>query len=107
MHTGFVPDGYRIDGDPLLPNTIDIVVHISRHVGAGVADKGVIGLQLKTEISEVYSYPVTTPDGQPIDLIFGGQSVYNRIVTSSVKTGVTSTNLIMLSKAGADLYFGE
>lgn len=106
VYTGSVPDGYRIEGEPLLPDTVDIVISISHRVGAGVGDKGVLGLQLKTEISEVYKYPVTTEAGRPIDLIFGGHGVYNRIVGSAPKTGTTNTVIKLLSKKAGQLFMG-
>lgn len=102
VYSGSVDEGYRIEGEPLLFEMADIVIYITHDVPLGVGDKAVFGLQLKTETSEVYSYPVRAANGTKIDAIFGGKSVFDRIVGSPIEIGTTTTLLKLLGrKAGA------
>lgn len=107
VHSGSVDEGYRIDGEPLLLDMVDIVVYITHEVPQNVADKAVFAHQLKTETSEVYSYPVRAADGTKIDAIFGGKSVFDRIVGSAFEIGTTTTLLKLLGRKAAAMYKGN
>lgn len=48
-----------------------------------------------------------TEDGQPIDIIFGYQSVSDRIVLSAELNGTTATLLRVIGSQAADLYFSK
>lgn len=106
VHSGSVDEGYRIDGEPLLLDMADIVIYITHEVPLGLADKGVFGLQLKTETSEVFSYPVRAVDGTKIDAIFGGKSVFDRIVGSAYEIGTTITLLKLIGRKAGAMYKG-
>lgn len=106
VHSGSVDEGYRIEGEPLLLDMADIVIYITHDVPLGVADKAVFGLQLKTETSEVYSYPVRTVSGVKVDAIFGGKSVFDRIVGSAFEIGTTITLLKLFGKRAGAMYKG-
>ena len=106
IHSGSVDEGYRIEGEPLMLDMADIVIYITHEVPNGLADKGVFGLQLKTETSEVFSYPVRTASGLKIDAIFGGKSVFDRIVGSAFEIGTTITLLKLIGKKAASMYKG-
>lgn len=106
-YSGAVDETFSVGGEPLLMDSAVVYVYITHKVRSGVGDKMVLGNQLKTEISEVYDYPVTTADGQPVDVIFGALSVYNRIVNSVFINGTTITLLDVISKKASSLYFGK
>jgi hypothetical protein len=106
VYSGSVDEGYRIKGDPLLLDMADIVIYITHDVPLSVADKGVFGHQLKTETSEVYSYPVRTVSGIKIDAIFGGKSVFDRIVGSAFELGTTITLVKLIGKHAGAMYKG-
>ena len=104
VFTGSVDESFRIDGEPLLLDTLAIRVYITADVPAGVGDKVVIANQMKSVVSEVLDHEVTTEDGQPIDVIFGAQSIYNRIVTSPFVLGTTNVLLGLISEEAARIY---
>ena len=104
VFTGSVDESFRIDGEPLLLDTLAIRVYITADVSAGVGDKVVIANQMKSVVSEVLDHEVTTEDGQPIDVIFGAQSIYNRIVTSPFVLGTTNVLLGLISEEAARIY---
>lgn len=104
--TGQVDEGYRVDGEPLLLDTAVIVIYITHDVSMSVGDKGVFGNQLKTVISEVFSYDITTETGEKIDAVFGGNSVYARVVNSPFEIGTTMTVLGLIGKQAAKIYNG-
>lgn len=106
VFTGQVDEGYRINGDPLLMDTAVIVVYITHDVQMGVGDKAVFGNQLKTIVSEVFSYGVKTESGQEIDAIFGAVSIFNRIVGSPFEIGTTNVLLDIIGKKAATHFKG-
>ncbi len=105
--TGQVDEGYRIEGEPLLLDTAVIVVFITHTVGMGVGDKAVFGNQLKTVVSEVMDYPVSTQDGTEIQAIFGAKSIFDRIVASPFLIGTTTTLLGVIGKNTAKIFKGN
>lgn len=105
--SGRVDDSLRIDGNPLLPNMVDIRLTITADVPAGVGDKGVFANQMKTIFSRVMTGVNETLDGEPIDAIFGYRSFNDRIVLSPELMGTTNTILKAISKKAAAIYFGK
>jgi hypothetical protein len=103
---GRVDEGLRIDNNPLPFEHAVIRVYISGDVPAGVGDKGVFGNQLKTIFGRVMVGENTTASGEPIDAIFGYESISARIVLSPELMGTTNTLLKVISKRVADVYFG-
>lgn len=105
--TGEVDESFRIEGEPLVLDTLCIRYYITSSVGAGVGDKIVIGNQLKSVISEIMEYEMKTKSGQNIDIVFGGLSVFNRIVQSPFIIGTTNPLSSIISKNAAKIYKGE
>lgn len=101
---GRVDIGFKIDGVDMSADDIVIQVHITESVGMSVADKVVLGNQLKATVGRYWNEPQTTEDGVEIDLLFSAQSVDNRIVLDAEKIGTTNTLLIELTKRFIDAY---
>ncbi len=101
---GSVTSDYRVDGNPLLLDTAEIKFYISVLHGMGVGDKNVVAHQEKSVIGGVYDKPIYTENGDEIDLIFGAQSIANRIVMSPYILGTTETILKKIAKNAVLLY---
>ena len=96
--TGSTDDGFRVEGAPLLLDTAVIRFYITGNQPAGVGDKGVFGLQLKTVIGKVFQKPMRTESGKEVHARFGRQSIAARIVRSPDLIG-TTTVLMELGQA--------
>lgn len=105
--TGAVTDDeMHVDGAPLLLDHALIRIYITHDVSAANGDKGVIGWQLKTEISKVF-YKRTTLEGNlPVDFFYGSKSLYARVVYSAFKIGTSITLLRIISRNMAEIYKG-
>lgn len=104
---GSVDESFRVDGNPLMLDTMAIRIYITGDVAMGVGDKGVFGNQLKTVIGRVMDDDTTTEDGTPIDAIFGYMSISARIVLSPEIIGTTTTLLDVIGKQAAKIYKGK
>jgi hypothetical protein len=104
--TGQVDDSFRVEGDPLMLDTLVIKFYITSEVPAGEGDKGVFSSQLKTVFSRVMTGDVKSESGVMIDAIFGAKSVADRIVTSADAMGTTNTLLKVLAKRVVAAYRG-
>ena len=102
--TGKVNDEYRVDGVPLMLDTLEIKIYITVDNPMGVGDKGIFGNQMKSVVGEVMNYDVKTEAGEPIDAIFGFKSIYNRIVLSPVLMGTSATLMNVIAKKAINLY---
>lgn len=102
--TGSVDDSYRVDGEPLAPDTLSIRLYITSDVPAGVGDKGVFCNQMKTVFGQVMTGEVTTETGKVIDAIFGQKSIQDRIVLSPEIIGTTTTLLDVIAKKAIAAY---
>lgn len=97
---GSVTDDFRIDGNPLLMDTMVINIYITSDVGTAVGDKGVFANQMKTVFSEVMTKDMMTESGEIIDAVFGQKSIEARVVCSPAIIGTTNTLLkVIASKA--------
>lgn len=103
--TGQLSEPINIEGRRLTRNKAVIKVYITKTLGAGVGEKGVLGNQLKTIISRVMTGRNETESGEPLDMLFGRQSIANRIVLSPDRIGTLSSATLALSKAVAKEYF--
>jgi len=103
--TGQVNEPINVEGRRLVMDQAVIKVYITKSLPAGVGDKAVLGNQLKTIIGRVMTGTNETESGEPIDVIFGRQSIANRIVLSPDVMGTTNRVLEVLSKKVADEYF--
>lgn len=106
-YTGQVDEGFRLEGEPLLRDTLVVRFYITGNAVASLGDKVVFGNQLKSIISEVMEYPVTTESGVKIDAFFGAQSIFNRIVNSAFTIGTTNRLLEHVAKEAASIYFKD
>jgi hypothetical protein len=104
VHTGAVDNEYRVDGNPLQPETLEIkyYVRVSNTMVSG--DKVVYAAQLKSIVS-VSETDVTTEDGQIVDALYGAKSVSARIVVSAFVNGTTTTLMKEIQKQAVDIYF--
>lgn len=93
IFTGSVDESFRVEGDPLLLDTLVIKFYITSEVAAGEGDKGVFGNQMKTVFGKILTGDVKTESGVEIDAIFGQHSIDNRIVNSPAVIGTTNTLL--------------
>lgn len=104
VYSGSVDDGFRVEGEPLMLDTLAIQIYISTRQGAGVGDKAVFANQLKTVIGEVMDSEIRTESGKVVDAIFGKLSVDNRIVGSVDLMGTTNTLLDILADRAVKAY---
>lgn len=105
VFTGSVDSSFRIDGNPLGLDCLDIKIYITSNAPAGVGDKGVFCNQMKTVFSEVIEGDYVTEEGVVIDAIFGAQSIDKRIVNSPPLIGTTNTLLEVIAKRAVEAYY--
>jgi hypothetical protein len=105
--TGRVDESFRIEGEALALDTLNIRIYITGDVAAGVGDKGVFCNQMKTVFGNVFDQKVTSESGVEIDAIFGNTSFNNRIVLSPYIIGTTTTLLDVISSKASKLYFNN
>ena len=106
-YNGRVDNTMRVEGKPLELDNLVINIYITGPVSAGVGDKGVFANQMKTVFGRVMTGINETESGEPIDAIFGYQSISDRIVLSPEIIGTTNTLLKVLSKKVAKIYRGQ
>jgi hypothetical protein len=104
---GRVDDSLRIEGNPLLPGTVDIRITITVDVPCSSGDKVVFANQMKSVVAKVMTGVNETLSGKPIDCCFPYVSFNSRITLSPELMGTTATILKGLSKKAADVYFGN
>lgn len=104
VYTGSVDGGFRIEGNPLVLDSLAVRIYITSTVGAGLGDKGAFCNQLKTVFSEVMDDDLISENGDIIDAAFGGTSIAARIVNSPDIIGTTNTLLKVITKKALALY---
>ena len=104
IKNGKVNVGFKIDGVDMTSEDVIIQVYISETIGMSVADKIVLGNQLKATVGRYWNEPQTTEDGVEIDLLFSAKSVDNRVVLDAEIMGSTNTILIELTKRFIESY---
>jgi len=102
---GRVTEEYRVDGVPLGPDKAEIRVYIIKEDRALAGHKLVFGSQLKSVISEEMVDKMTTEDDLEIDAKFSFRSVMARIVLGVIKQGMLTTNVKLIGKQMAEIYF--
>lgn len=103
-YTGAVNEGFRIEGNPLLLDSLVVRVYITSVVSAASGDKGVFAHQMKTVFGEVMEEPIIAEDGTEIDAQFGRRSIDARIVNSPDLVGTTITLLEVIGKKAVEIY---
>lgn len=96
---------YRSEGKNLMANTLELRVFIETNVSLAVGDKGVVGGQMKSVVSDVFQSNVTTESGVPVDIMFSYRSVLNRTVLSPIIGGTTIRLAVHISPIIAEQYF--
>ena len=104
LFTGMVNEDFRIDNEPLAPDTMAIQIYITTDVPCTVGDKGVFANQMKTVIGRIFGDSVRTESGTKIDAIFGAKSIDDRIVLSPIIIGTTTTLLDVIAKKAVEIY---
>lgn len=105
---GKVDIAHRVNGRALGVGTIAITIYITDINGMGVGDKATVSNQLKTEVVRTYANEdVLDANGESIDLIFGYQSISDRIVRSAELMGTTNTLLVEVTKRVVAAYNSE
>ena len=100
-----VDSEYRVEGNNLQLDTMEIRVYITIEAGMGVGDKVVFAAQLKSVVGDIMQYDIHTEDNKEVMAMFGFKSISNRIVLSPYITGTTNTLLKEVSKQVAAEYF--
>lgn len=98
---------YRSEGKNLNLDTVELKVFIRVLLKQNVGDKGVFANQMKSVISDVFEYNISTPSGEVIDAKFGYKGILNRIVNSPILIGTTNRLSKHASKKAAEVYFGS
>lgn len=80
--TGQIGHGHRINGNPMLPGTLEIKYYILSENGVTRGDKFVFGNQLKATVGKVFPGLGYTVNGISYEATFGYRSVLARIVQS-------------------------
>lgn len=88
--SGSVNGDFRVEGVPLAYNSLCVRFYITHRVEMAAADKMVIANQLKTTVQEVMYGVNKTENGEPLDIIFGRDSVDARIVGSIMRIGTSN-----------------
>ena len=95
----------RIEGVALGENDILIVFYIKSDVACGVGDKLVFGWQLKSVIGRVEPNQMITDADEEIDVVFGANSVFHRVVLSPIITGIMDKIIIQAEQDILAMYF--
>ena len=104
IKNGKVNVGFKVDGVDMTSEDVIIQVYITETIGMSVADKIVLGNQLKATVGRYWNEPQTTEDGVEVDLLFSAKSVDNRVVLDAEIMGSTNTILIELTKRFIESY---
>lgn len=104
VKNGRVDVGFKIDGVDLTSDDVVIQVYVTETVGMSVADKIVVGNQLKATVGRYWNEAQTSEDGIDIDLLFSAKSVDNRVVLDAEHMGSTNTLLVELTKRFIESY---
>lgn len=88
-------------------NQVGIAIYMDNELADSIGDKGTVAGQLKTIFSGIMSPDNRTLSGDSIDMIFGHQSVMNRIVPSVEIWGITNSVLKEITRQTVESYFQE
>ena len=102
--TGELNDAILVGKTRLTRNNLVIRLKITKNVSTGVGDKGVVANQLKTVVGRTMRGKNETEGGEPIDIIFGFQSISNRIVLSPEISGTVNKALRLISTKACEIY---
>lgn len=104
---GSVNPGFRVDGLTLDVNTCIIRVRIESLQEMGNGSKIVVSHQMKSVTGRIWSEEQVTESGQIVDVMFGYQSLQNRIVNSPELIGTTNNLMFAATQAAIKAYRGK
>lgn len=96
---------YRSEGKNLHIDFLELKVFIRVDLRLVGGDKGVFANQMKSVISDVFTYNVNTESGDTVDAFFSYRGVINRVVNSPILMGVVNRTTRLVSKSVTDIYF--
>lgn len=102
-----VPVGTKYQGVDFEEGTVAIMITITEDIGCGVGDKLVVMSANKTVVGAVMDKPAGTESGLPVDILFAGSSVGNRIVLSPFLVGIGNRCLQKLEEDAVAMYFED
>lgn len=102
-----VSSEYRSEGKNLNLDTLELKVFIRVGLRMVAGDKGAFANQMKSVVSDVFTYNVNTESGDTVEAFFSFRGVLNRIVTSPITMGCLMRTTRHVSKQAADIYFGN
>ena len=105
--TGKVERNVRLEGYNVEAGRALIIVDIMADVPMGIADKLVIGNQMKSVVGAVLYGENQTESGETVDIIFGALSAVNRIVTGLFTGGSLNTTVRIIGEEMYNIYFED
>jgi len=103
---GWVAPGTKYKGIDFSEDTVVIEFMIQEELGIAEGDKICLANSSKSIVSIVSEKQHYTQSGLPVDVLFSGVGIANRIVSSPFN-GLAERNLAQLKKNIIDMYFGE
>lgn len=82
IKSGNIAGNLNIGRSPIEPGTVKVTVYIEEFVETVLADKFVIGNQMKGTVGNVSARPIVTVDGRVVDIVFSLKSLFSRMVLS-------------------------
>lgn len=80
--TGQVGGAPGVTKTKIYPGTMVVNIYVEADLSTTVADKFVVGNQMKGTVGFIYPEPIYTVDGQIVDITFSVKSLLNRMVLS-------------------------
>ena len=102
-----VPEGTRIRGVQLGEADLLVVFSIKTKVACGIGDKIICDSSLKSVVGRVEDKPMITEEGKVVDMVFGANSVFNRVILSPIISGVCDRVLEAAEEDVLKMYFEE
>jgi hypothetical protein len=105
--TQLVPVDTKIKGITVSEQDVLIVYYITTDTNTSLGDKVVLDSSLKSVAADITNSTLETEDGEKIDIIFGGKSIFNRIILSPLRVGILDNILEKAERNITDLYFEQ
>lgn len=105
--TGPIAVGTKFESVEFGENDILIQIFITEDIDCGIGDKIVVGNSLKSVNAGILPKPISTESGVPVDVVFSGRSVNNRIVNHPFIVGGINRLLEREEQLIVDMYFSD
>lgn len=79
---GNVGGNTSVGKSKIYPDTAIVHIYIDNKIKTTIADKFVVGNQMKGTVGFIYEHPIYTADGRPVHILFSLKSLLNRMVLS-------------------------